>query len=504
MNKRKVSAKELVSDIKSGMSDAQLMAKHGLTPKGLQSAFSKLTEVGILNAASLRERGLVKGRPQAGTSEGDGRSAGPAVSDEQAFTELLQSIAYDVKSGLHDSDLMRRYELSPGKLKQMKDELVRLGYLSAVYVLDAEAKKTKLCPFCSREIQESAARCVHCGQWLHAGAAGVRMGAPQPEMGSHDDAFNDVGEEREEDCPWEDRGDYGTLNAYFQTATKCLVTPKKFFSTLPRQGGFLNPILFGIMTMVVGAVLAILWVNLYYSAIGLIGFFIIMARVILYAFIAIPIVLFVWTGILHLCLLLVGGANEGYQGTFRVVSYSSVTSLFNAIPVVGAIASLWGIALTVIGLREVHNTSAGRSVAAVLIPAGVAILLAIGAITMGALAATNWAIPFLSRTSQSQTLSNDICTAVEDYIAKIDTIKEQDPVSAPAQAQQAMTELEEVLSRFEGDRNVSQVRQLAQTFGGSMIGQMSLRRTLGEKADLSKLDHMLELQRKGLLRRCGK
>ena len=182
---------------------------------------------------------------------------------------------------------------------------------------------------------------------------------------------------------------------------------------------------------------------------GLFGLVMGMIFVVLGAFIIVPIALFVWSGVLHLCLLLVGGANEGYQATFRVVSYSSVTSLFNAIPVVGTIASLWGIVLTVIGLREVHNTSTGKSVAAVLMPVGVAILLAIGAIAMGAFATANWSIPFLSKSSQSQALSTEVCAALEDYIAKIDAIKEQDPVSAPAQAQQAMTELEEVLSRFE-------------------------------------------------------
>ncbi len=94
----------------------------------------------------------------------------------------------------------------------------------------------------------------------------------------------------------------------------------------------------------------------------------------------------------------------------RFVSYPIRLSLLYSTPylLLGTIASLWGIVLTVIGLREVHNTSTGKSVAAVLIPAGVAILLAIGAIAMGAFAAANWSIPFLSRSSQSQTLSNEV------------------------------------------------------------------------------------------------
>ena len=506
MNKRKISAKQLVSDINSGMSDAQLMAKHELSPKGLQSAFSKLVGAGLITAASIRERGAVKAGPKPGAFEGDGASPGPAVSDEQRPTELLQKIAYDVKSGIHDSDIMRRYELSPGKLKQIKDELVRLGYLSAVHVLGPEVKKTKLCPFCSREIQDSAARCVHCGQWLHAGAAGVRMGPPQPAMGDHEGAFNEGPEEHEVDCPWEDRESYGTLNAFFQTATKCLLTPTAFFSSLPRRGGFLNPILFGVMSIVASFVLAYIWYSLLgRGGGGLFGFLIGMGFVVVGAFLIVPIALFVWSGVLHLCLLMVGGANEGYEGTFRVVSYSSVTSLFNAIPIAGAIASLWGIVLTVIGLREVQNTSTGKSVAAVLIPLGVAILLATGVVlTKGGFRAVHRPAPFLSQFSQGQKLPGEVCSAVEDYIAKMDDIKEQDPVSAQAQARQAMTDLEEVLNRFKGDSNVGRLGQLAQSFGGGTIAQVGLRKALGGNANLAKLDHALELQRKALLRMCGK
>lgn len=506
MNKRKISGKQLLSDIKSGMSDAQLMAKHDLTSKALASAFSKLIEAGLLNAASLRERGLVKTDPKPGTFEGHVDDSKPAVSDGQRPTELLQAIAYDVKSGLHDSDIMRRHELSPGKLKEIKDELVRLGYLSAVHVLAAEAKKTKLCPFCSQEIQESAAKCVHCGQWLQAGAAGVRMGPPQPEVGAHDGSFPAAPEEHEVDCPWEDRGSYGTLNAFFQTATKCLLTPTAFFSRLPRQGGFLNPVLFGVMSIVVSFVLAYIWYSLLgRGGAGLIGLVIGLIFVVLGAFIIIPIALLVWSGILHLCLLMVGGANAGYQGTFRVVSYSSVTSLFNAIPVVGTVASLWGIVLTVIGLREIHNTSTGKSVAALLIPLGVVIILGLG-VGLKALRSEgiSRSTSLLSRSTQSQTLTNDVCAALEDYIAKVEAAKGQDPSVAQPRVQLALAELEGVLYGFKGKGNVGRVRQFARSFGGSMIAQMHLQRASGAAADLSKLDDALQTERDALLGMCGK
>jgi hypothetical protein len=39
VQRRKISAKEAVSDIRSGMDDATLMKKYGLSPDGLQSLY---------------------------------------------------------------------------------------------------------------------------------------------------------------------------------------------------------------------------------------------------------------------------------------------------------------------------------------------------------------------------------------------------------------------------------------------------------------------------------
>ena len=55
-------------------------------------------------------------------------------------------------------------------------------------------------------------------------------------------------------------------------------------------------------------------------------------------------------------MLIVGSRNAGFAGTFRVSAYSSVTSLVSWSPVIGWIASLYGIYLAIVGVREVHNT----------------------------------------------------------------------------------------------------------------------------------------------------
>ncbi|MFL5992143.1 MAG: YIP1 family protein, partial [Rubrobacteraceae bacterium] len=97
-------------------------------------------------------------------------------------------------------------------------------------------------------------------------------------------------------------------------------------------------------------------------------------------------------GILHLLvMLIVGSRNSGFEATFRVVAYAAVTSLVSWIPFIGAILSLYGIYLGIVGIREVHNTTTGKAALVVLIPAAVLLLIllllvaVIGAVIFGAM-----------------------------------------------------------------------------------------------------------------------
>jgi hypothetical protein len=84
--------------------------------------------------------------------------------------------------------------------------------------------------------------------------------------------------------------------------------------------------------------------------------------------------LFIGAGILHLLVMvIVGSRNSGYEATFRVGAYTAVTSLVSWIPFIGWIASLYGIYLAIVGIREVHTTTTGKAALVVLIP--VAVLL---------------------------------------------------------------------------------------------------------------------------------
>jgi hypothetical protein len=52
-SKKIVNAKDIVDDIRAGMSDAQLMTKYGLSSKGLQSAFTKLVNNRIMSVEEI-------------------------------------------------------------------------------------------------------------------------------------------------------------------------------------------------------------------------------------------------------------------------------------------------------------------------------------------------------------------------------------------------------------------------------------------------------------------
>lgn len=56
MSKPTVSAREVITDIRSGMSDATLMEKYGLSAKGLQRLFGKLLKAGAIQQRDLDQR----------------------------------------------------------------------------------------------------------------------------------------------------------------------------------------------------------------------------------------------------------------------------------------------------------------------------------------------------------------------------------------------------------------------------------------------------------------
>jgi hypothetical protein len=102
--------------------------------------------------------------------------------------------------------------------------------------------------------------------------------------------------------------------------------------------------------------------------------------------VAVVVGLFIGAGIVHLCLMLVGGANSGFLATVRVMCYSSTGQLAQAVPLIGGlVAFVLVLILEVKGLETAHRTTTGKAIAAVLIPvAFCCVCVVLFVVTLGA------------------------------------------------------------------------------------------------------------------------
>lgn len=197
------------------------------------------------------------------------------------------------------------------------------------------------------------------------------------DFSSSDQAYDFPSSESQESvrssCPWEDMENLGFFEGLLQTLQQSLFATTKFFAKLPLRGGLLNPLLYALIVGTAGNMAAYLTGLATGGAIPFIGQDGLSGSMMVFIGLLIPpmilFTVFLWALILQGTLFLVGGANEDFEATFRVVCYTSAADLINAIPVLGGlIALVWKTYMTIIGLREVHRTSTGRAAAAVILP----------------------------------------------------------------------------------------------------------------------------------------
>jgi hypothetical protein len=176
------------------------------------------------------------------------------------------------------------------------------------------------------------------------------------------------------------RGDYDLsdpVNSFVEVVRRVALQPTTFFAGLPRQGRLLGPLVFALICVEISAVLVGLLtfidvpggVTWLLGARGDQGFLAFVGGLVL-APIAGTVGVFLTALVTHLMVvLLVGSGHSGFGATFRVVSYSSVTSLLGWIPFIGWIFSLYRLYLATVGIRKMHGTTTGRALVVVLLPA---------------------------------------------------------------------------------------------------------------------------------------
>ena len=79
--------------------------------------------------------------------------------------------------------------------------------------------------------------------------------------------------------------------------------------------------------------------------------------------------LFIWTALVHLALMLIGGANRGFVATFKAVAFAQTSAIAQVVPFCGGfIGAIWGLVLQTFGIAAAHDTTDGKAAAAVLLP----------------------------------------------------------------------------------------------------------------------------------------
>jgi hypothetical protein len=185
--------------------------------------------------------------------------------------------------------------------------------------------------------------------------------------------------------PWEDSG-VGVLAGLVETTKRVLLEPTDFFRRMPVTGGIGRPFTYALVLGYLGVAVAAVYNAIMHAVLGttfatftqrpelaryagmLEGGFGLAVSLILGP-VLVAVGLFIGAGITHLCLLLVGGAQRGFEATFRVIAYIQAAAVFSVLPFCGGlIGGVYRIVLAILGLAEAHRISKGTAALAVLLP----------------------------------------------------------------------------------------------------------------------------------------
>jgi len=199
--------------------------------------------------------------------------------------------------------------------------------------------------------------------------------------------------------PWEDPARTSIFERVFETVKLLAIRPSEAFAGMPTTGGIGSPLAYAIVVGWIGIAIAVVWNTLFqgmwipfmgggeeaaiaagFTAAWAVG-------LIILAPIFVIIGVFIGAAILHLMLMIVGGANNGFEATVRVVCYAQTAQLAGIIPFCGGLISMvWAIILYVFGLATAHRTTQGKAVLAVLLPVVLCCAFVAAMVFMGVLA----------------------------------------------------------------------------------------------------------------------
>lgn len=201
--------------------------------------------------------------------------------------------------------------------------------------------------------------------------------------------------------PWEDPTRTGFFDRFVETVKLLATAPAEAFARMPTVGGIGKPITFAIIVGWIGIGVSSVWMLLFggmwipfmdKSQLGeagamfgvSAGFYVVL---IVLAPIFVIIGVFIYAAILHLMLMLVGGANSGFEATTRVCSYAYAAQLAQIVPFCGGLLSaVWMIILLIVGISTAHGITRGKAAIAVFLPVVLCCAFMMALIFMGVLA----------------------------------------------------------------------------------------------------------------------
>jgi hypothetical protein len=180
--------------------------------------------------------------------------------------------------------------------------------------------------------------------------------------------------------PWDERQARGFFNAFIETLKLVLMNPTGAFTAMKREGGLSEPLIYAVTGESIGLLFYFVY-SFFFSSLGSLGnrenpF----AQAIgtgigsILMIVCVPLFVvigaFLGSAILHICLMMVGGAKQSFETTFRVICFTggSVGPIMIVPFCGGFIAGIWKIVLYCIGLSRAHETDTGRAVLAVFLP----------------------------------------------------------------------------------------------------------------------------------------
>jgi hypothetical protein len=180
--------------------------------------------------------------------------------------------------------------------------------------------------------------------------------------------------------PWDNRQGRPLFSAFIETLQMVLTKPADAFTVMKREGGLVEPLIYLAIGGSFGVIVYFLFTFLLQSVgfmadsrnamSGFLGMGIGFVFVIIFMPLFIAIGAFICSAILHVCLMIVGGAKQSFETTFRVICFAAGSTYpLLIVPLCGGfIVGVWNIVLQCIGLSRAHETDAGRAVLAVFLP----------------------------------------------------------------------------------------------------------------------------------------